>query len=301
MQPVENGPIHLTAAATVSANSQQGVNAISLKNPTGQAMELLEVKWLLSTRELIHVTGGTIGCKLDLGSIPITNGFVPVWNFAPSTKFDFETVSNAGRQAVGYQWKLHRPLYIPPGAVVVPTFHHFGQIPNDIDVRISYSCRTLPAGYKLPPRVPVPYVAYWSTKVFELFSFSEDRDQSRETDLVNRFNEPLRIHRFVGRWFTFEPLNNFGHEADNTGPSRLVQVRMVDSRGEPVIPQFTFFRQVFSAVTRSWEVDYIVPPQTFYIVSARRLASGPPPFEDANKLGQGFISMVTTREMRAAA
>lgn len=305
-KPSEITPLHLTASTTLASNSAGGVNAVSLKNPLGTPMEILEIKWQLRCTNFA-LSGGSVGCKLELGKIPLTNGFVPVWNFGRALNVDQGEIPRdfniallipgiTGERYNEYTWKLPRPLYIPPGAVVMPTFQHRGYINENVSVRISYSARSLPAGYK-PKTINVPWVSSYVSKVFDKMG-AADTDQSNETEVVNPFDEPINIQHFVGRIASYDrnaPTDLVIDDVDVGG--RLLTLRAMDSEGEAVIPKFSLFHSVFNLPTRSWNVVGTVPPKMFYSFF---LAKAAPAVLDADTFQtQAFMSMVGWREMRA--
>lgn len=297
-------PLHLTASVNVQAGSQAAPNTVNLQNTTGQYIELLEIKWELTPESASLFSGAVMGCQLNLGNIPITNGFVPVWNFGPGRAFEYEVSSPSRSIPIQYSWKLPRPLLIPPGSVVAPIFQHRGLIPIDVAMRISYACRILPADYKMPNKVQVPYVAFYASKVFDVQSTTVDSDTSTELDLTNRFDAPLRIHRFVGRVNEYALTSIVGVAGNNNSDvifnhlaSRLLRVRMTDSRGQPTIPTPTLFRQVFDGPTRTWDSDFILPPKSYYTAVLEREAVSSVP-TNVQLQGQAMISMIGWHEMK---
>ncbi len=303
-------PLHMTATVRVQANSQAAPNTVNLQNTTGQYIEILEIKWELTPTVIGIFSGAVMGCQLNLGNIPITNGFVPVWNFGPGRAFEYEIGSNTPGLLVPiqYNWKLPRPLLIPPGGVLAPMFQHRGLVPADVDVRISYACRVCPINHVVPKDVPVPYAAFYASKIFQVFdNTNTDTDTSNELDLVNRFNSPLRINRFTGRIDQFANVigpwglaNTHSDVLFNQLGSRFLSVRMTDSRGEPIIPNPTLFRQAFCGPTRTMDVDFIMEPKTFYKATLDRSVSteinNPPTL-----YGQAFIGMVGWHSMARGA
>lgn len=278
-------PIHLTASTTLAANSTGGVNAIALKNPLGQAMEILEIKFQLYQDELQIVNLlGTIACKLDLGKYPLTGGYVPLWCMGRAENLYSEMVSDPSSKCVNeFTWRLPKPLYVPADAVVLPTFQHRGLIKQDIQIRISYSARSIPAGAALPSRVALPYAAAWSAKSF--YIYDAGTDASRETDLVNPFDEPLHLQRFTGRvgmaslaqdtgevnQITDGAGEGYGGYGRDYTPTALYSIRMVDSYGRPLVRTLLPFRTVFSGVTRSWEVaEATIDPRAYVLAHLKK-------------------------------
>jgi hypothetical protein len=312
--PSQSFPLHLTASTNLAANSSGGVNAISLKSPSGEAMEILEVRFSITAVPTVSSTlspaystyGAVIACKLDLGKYPLTNGYVPVALFGRSEELMAEQITDVGSSNLfnavcnEYAWRPPHPIYVPKGAVLVPTFQHRGITPFDLNVRISYAARLIPDGTPAPKRVMLPYVAAWGSGTFDAAVTGTDR--STETDLVNPFKEPLYIQRMVGRVINVFVATNRVDEGittpTETVPALLWNVRIVDSHGHPVVQKFTPFRLVFSSVTRSWDMDPSVTlaPMSFYSAYVRKdVLGGYPALNSLNT--QAFISIVGWRDV----
>jgi len=313
-------PLHLTAIATVPSNADAGVNAIALQNPLGLPMEILEIKWALQAVGVTGgncpgLTGGTIACKLDLGKIPITNGHVPVWSMCPGRFVGREIALIDGaaasdglpRAACEYAWKLPRPLYVPAGAILVPTFHHRGLIQDDVAVRISYSARNLIAGASPSKRLAIPWAAAFTSKNFTVFSATADADGSHETDLVNPHDETVFLQRFVGRVGSFEfgttptvPPSVFSSDTlDPDFAYDLLRLRMRSSLGFPLVRDPLRFNAVFDPTTRSWELPGTeMPPKSYYNVA---LSSGISAVPAADQQAQVFIGLTGWREIERGA
>jgi hypothetical protein len=280
----ETLPIHLTAVTTLASFSTGGVNAIALKNPFGAPMEILEVKFAIegaAAAQTNPLFGGCIACKMDLGQIPLTNGFVPVWGFGRAESLFLENVVDPtfGAGIGEYCWRLPVPLYVPANAVITPTFQHRGLVPDELLVRISFSARSLPAGSKPPSNIAIPYAASYTSKSFKWEEAATD--SSKETELVNPFAEQLFLQRFTGRCAVSatEAINQVLYTTEASvflaqpeAGSQMMNVRMVDSFGTPIVRDFETFRQVFSGVTRAWELDNktTMAPRSYYQVFLRK-------------------------------
>lgn len=326
-------PLFLNAKTTVAPNSTGGVNSIALRNPMHRPMEILAISFEMEMTGFqgagalplpdeppLNVLGGLIACKLDLGQWPITNGFVPTWSFGRSEQaFDEATQSSAViidptsptgvREATtqSYIWRLPRPLYVPNDSVLVPNFQHRGLFAKPVDVNVGYVCRSLPKGYE-PKKIILPYAAAFVSKNFDVNTIAGsvsgfDTDESTETDLTNSFDEELCLQRFSGRALMYN--NGAPSLSDETGQplsawaSAGLTVRMVDSHGRPIIPNFTPFRTAFAGMTRSWEMDagQMLDPRSYYNAILRVNSLGVPPADQFYTL-QAMIGMVGWREMK---
>lgn len=330
MDPVLSKPLFLNAKTNLGSNTTGGVNAIALRNPMHLPMEILAISFQLEMPGLFaieenvvpvgNILGGIISAKMDLGQYPLTNGYVPVWNMGRSIQA-YDEAPNWGVSVTDlssptgvsfpttqtYLWKLARPLFVPADSVVTPTFQHKGLFTDSISVNIGYWARSLPMGYE-PKHISLPYAAAFQTKNFDLTQIINDgipqQQVSTETDLVNSFDEPLTLQRFTGRALMYNNANP--KLSDETGQplsawaNAGLSVRMVDSHGRPIIPQFTNFRTAFAGMTRSWEMDakQVMDPRSYYIatVNVDDLRS-PAVDTDAFTL-QASIGLVGWREIK---
>lgn len=320
-------PVFLSASTTLQSGSSSGVNAVALRNPLELPMELHEVRIQLSgwgglVRQWL---GGVVAMKLDLGQYQLTNGFVPV---GVLSRAQFINANSAGESwtsgavIAGYDsettndftWRFARPLFVPAGAAVVPTFLHrgFAVLPGPdggvapIKVRVGFSGNTLRAG-TAPKRVCLPYAAAWTSGMYDYGTAW--RAASAETDLVNPNGEQLNIQRFCGRLIeldlesqTVAEAMRSVHDLDWLGVGG-VEVKMADSLGRRTVHNFTPFRQVFSGQTRSWEAEgAYLEPRSYYMVQlrSRGYPSPPPavePVADSETAYQALVSMVGWREV----
>jgi hypothetical protein len=275
-------PLVLSAEATVPSQTTQRPPQLALMNPTGEAFKIHEVRWTLTTAA-IRVTGCAIGCKLDLGQVAITNGFVPVWNFGRVISYDQDL-------SCQYSWRLAQPIYVPAGGVVEANFQNFGLVSDEITVRISYFCTAIPNTQRPPKRIFLPWVSAYIGKVFAYGA--EDADTSKENQLQNPFDTDLVISRLIGRF-------NFFTSSTQTNASlfgaNLLNARVSLSNGDPLVRTSTPFQQVFSEEGRSWEQkNTILKPKQYFQVFVEKASTTD---TSSNTTVQPFVSLVGYREM----
>jgi hypothetical protein len=321
----QGDPIHLTAsvAGMPPSASGVGVNVKALKNSGPGPIELLGMKFRLRSPGVI-ANGALVDCRLDLGSYPLTNGFVPIYSFGRAQNIVAEQVMSPGNPP-GFVYSEYivpfsRPLYLPVGAVVRPQFRHKGQSTAAVDVQISMFGRMLSEKAPLPKKLMLPYWAAYACKTFTLGTV--DSDTSSESDLYNPFETPLHLERFVGRISfiasnlvfsaatgspvamteleqgALAPLGNNGGLGDTLGQ---ITCQIVDSNGYPVVKKPTPFRLVFDAITRSWPLTNDLPPGGYYVVTLNNLpwtSQFGSPFGVAAVTAQPCVSMVGWREVR---
>jgi hypothetical protein len=264
-------------------------------------MEILEIKFEISgvrVASAAAIWGGTIWCELLMGGHKVTNGAIPVWNFgrAENLQGELKVDSTDDLGFVAYSWRLPRPLFVPAGAVLIPSFTHTGQVPQSLNVRIGYSARTV---FTKPKMVYLPWVAKYVSKAFNPVE-NADVDNSSELDLVNPHPEVLHLQRFVGRTlFIADSGIVFGESRPASVGSQYLTLRIADSYGRPVVRSYTTFRDVFGATTRSWEMDNgaQLDPESFYRVDLKKDVQTITATTGGSL--QAFISMIGWRELEA--
>jgi len=298
-------PIHLSGSLLLFPGSSGSVPPAALKNPMGQDMELLEVKFELSLVTAITgaeniPAGASIWCELMMGGNKLTNGAIPVWNYgrAENIEGEYKRDTTSGREFLAYSWRLPRPLFIPAGAVVIPKFTHTGLFPGAISVRIGYSARTV---FTKPKVVYMPWVAKYVSKAFNPIT-AAGTDASSELDLVNPHPEVLHLQRFTGRLYTSRGTTAAGPSTADIAPEiggLYLFARMSDSYGRPIVRSYTPFQSVFEGVGQSWEMDgATLDPEAFFVVNLRKDALSTTVYPSAQT--QAFVSMVGWRELELA-
>jgi hypothetical protein len=312
-----SSPLRLTASAYLAPQSQTSPNAIALKNPMGMPTEIHSISWQLFAPgyddKFPAPLGGVIGCKLDMGNHKFTNGFVPIHLFGRETNLvDAQQVDQLDvvnpyvtEEAITnsttcfYTWVLPKPLYVPAGAVLTPSFQHFGAIPYPVNVFISASARSLPFDAVPPKTISLPWVASWMSQGY-VAGTGTGSERSLETDLQNPFDKKVKLQRFGGRVMVTDTLGD-NPITDYSFPqiaASQFMVRMTDSFGRPIIRDLTSMAQAFATPSRGWELSNgtSMDPESYYIVYLTKGLGG---FEDhspANINCQAQISLVGWRD-----
>lgn len=305
LNPFAAEPLLLSAVGVLASGSAGSFNSKALANPLAIPIELLAIRWeIQESSSTSTVNGLSVGCQLQYGPLPMTNGMVPVWSFGRMYN-QTEDADSGSINYHQYQWKLPRPMLIPPGGLVEPKFQHFGLVHEDLTIRISYFCRT--AKSAKPKTIFVPFVASYVSTAFNLVNTAQT-DNSTETDLLNSLEVPIRIERFVGRINPYS-LDSFG-EITNDETSDLsadaggnfLTLGMIDSDGYQAVETDTLFFDFFNPQTRCWDVAHIMRPGAYYIVNE----SYSPDFNQSTRGEHGVasfmktaISMIGGREVNA--
>lgn len=302
-------PIHLTATASgVVAGATASVNTLALKDP--HAVEIHAIKFsILAADNTVAVNGGMVGVSLTLGSLPVTQGYVPIWNFARGeslvddscTTRSYDATAQGFPYCADYVWRLPRPLYVPPGRVLVPQVQHRGVISSAIDFRISYVGRTVEEK-KGKATIQVPYVTSWSSNSYALAD-GRTLERSNETDFRNPFTRPLHVLYFVGRSLQTEIHSATLRTVCRGHPynlyNSLVSIKMSHSSGLKAIEDYTPIGVVMPIDQGAiWPCPHDLAPQSFYTIDLLKAA----PSATSNETGytghveQLQISMVGWRE-----
>lgn len=219
---------------------------------------------------------GDLQIRLTLGREPLTNGFVPVMTldkipnvsrgFNPNVGVTTPQVTALG--AWSYIWRFKRPLFVPANGYVVPEFFNTGKTQNVTysNIVLTYRGRSLPAGFQ-PKEVHIPWNTAFVGAVRDLDSPADWTEQSKETDLVNPFDEPLKTSRMNGvvcvsgfpSWYT--PTNNFFFI-----DQEYITVRMTDSMGGIIVRDPTPFGHLFQPLCASWPLSTVMQPHQNYLV-----------------------------------
>jgi len=245
-----NSPILLSGVITPPGiGATQGLADSSLmQNPFNTPMWIDEVRM-----RRVSGSGNSLDThlKLTLGRIPVTHGFVPVG--ALGKRLAGFTSNGDFDDPLYLTWRLPRPLLIPAGEYLVPMLYAASSASG---WRISYAGRSLPKEFAIPPIVQVPYATPFvaATRVDP----TDDTTQvSHETDLVNVFDVPLFVQRFVGRLLVDSAWNAYASR-------ELLMLRMYDSIGKILVRDETPFGHVFSELEDSWTVHTQLAPKGFY-------------------------------------
>lgn len=238
------------------------------------------------------VSGGLIGVSLRVAGKPITNGPIPLWSFGSAYTLGLEELgivpsfilSPQQVLTIGghYRFKLDEPMYLPPGVAIEATIRSFGGFAQNAIVSIVASGSVLPHR-PTPTKIKVPWVCVYNSRSFEMTE--KGGDESAETALINPFDKPVTIRRFVGRIAQIsnntttgrvvvsDCQNIFGQGA-NAGTegyyNTVFKIRMRDSSGAPVVRGATPFRNVFDAKTRAWETNFKLPARQYYKVQVEK-------------------------------
>jgi len=204
-------PIYLRSAATlgVANGSSCTPDPQKLLNPNRTPMLIDQFRFSGPTVSDLSMAIGDV-CQyiladIRLGSIPLTNGLVPIGAFAPTYLLYPGGASMAAGQIVAdtqLVWHLPRPMYVPPDVQVSVKFARapFAAIGANSASLPLEACsmvagiagRSMPHGSPVPDKMYVPWVG--ATSIYDAVTEWESRD----SELGNPHRESMRITKFVG-------------------------------------------------------------------------------------------------------
>lgn len=263
-------PILLSATATVAPGAVAEFETTRLQNPFRTAMLIDEVRIFISgSTATTPITYG-LGLDLKLGRVPLTKDYVPIANFGRALNDDPDPpgilIGQTTMSVLGpFTWRLPKPLYVPATEFLIPRI--FNNPPYAASqtrtITIAYAGRSLDESERIPDVIDVPYVSYWECPVQT--SGNQTPQQSTEADLVNPFNEPLTVQRFIGRcWGTGAQFPG-GATIGTPDVGFGVGVRAANSNGVIMVKDSTPFPTLFSLPDRSWTVNNLLAPKGFFL------------------------------------
>lgn len=296
-------PILMNASCTL-VNSGAGIGIVQgrgvtdlarLINSSRTAVLIDEIRFRISSSNGaagIPGVGGVLGVRLDLGRLHLTSGrFIPiallcktrdmtVENDPLNTALMYSPPSGAGAEPTEavYVWKLARPLYLPGGSVLTPTFNFdptilagaFNLAGATVSVSVSYVGRALPIEAPVPPFVDVPFVGAW---IDTIRTGASDAIAIRSTrsDLKNPHVEPVQVQRFSGLYVTnkspYMPGEGAAANIESVG-GQYITARLVKSDGSIICRDATPWLHLFDYTTRTLDTYGVLQRNEFYQIQA---------------------------------
>lgn len=306
MIPVQNRPILLSGQVTLAPGGSAELPQERMINPLNTAMLIDEIRFRTppiyeSGTGYLFGSHLAIRCGLRMGRIDLTNGYIPVANFGKVTLEETNAgivVSGQGRTigapqafiTARHTWKLPKPLYVPRGEYLVPRMYYDpvynntlfpGTVAPSITVDVSYAGRSLPPDFPVPKSIAMPWVTSFLIRPLAITSGNTQTSVSNQANLVNPFDKPMFIQRFIGRSLLFggaangslpfQPVELANATIDGSEQAYLcTSVRAVDSLNNILVRDPTPFTHLFQYMDRSWTVNSQLPAQGFYIMTVEQ-------------------------------
>lgn len=255
--------IVLTGTATVNANGTLGVlDVAKIKYPGNKAILIDQIVFANQGPAL-----GAMQVSLKVGKLPITAGYVPVALFGEFANNPTNSTSAPNAWDV-YNWRLPKPILVPAGEILDPTFFNQGKIglSTSLVVQITYFARVVEP-HEIPNQLWAPWVASWES--VQRAGGADYTDQTTETDLYNNTESPLYVERLMGVIASLYPgaadrlldSNQFYPEVGQS----LITIQVVDSQGVPCVRDAVPFSHLFDQESYSWRAGSILPPGGYYL------------------------------------
>ena len=292
-------PIILSSVLTVPPNSKIEAVTPDLANQSKTPMWVDEIRIHSETPTIEGqplLTLFQLRFRFALGRHPLTSDFIPAPLLGKVLNETQDRQAGPLDTDTGYvSWRLPRPLYVPPGGFLVPTcFNSLDPYVNrTANVRVSYVGRSIESAMIEPKRIDIPWVAMFLGETRVGGPDAIFVEESRESDLYNPFDVPLRVQRFIGRIPWIADLNQMSERVPIMTSGLHSLVRMTTSEGHHAIKEPTPFGHVFNVTDRSWNAASILKPKGFYLATIDEDFTAAV-FE--NYAFQTLISMIGSRE-----
>lgn len=231
---------------------------------------------------------GNIRVNLQIGRFQITDKFTPIWSLGRVNSNDIyytqfsadaaSAVPGLSRAITASSWRFPVPLYMPPSALILPTFAYATGASNaipvflpDAKINIAIAGRAVLPGQPVPARWPIP-----STLFYEAAPAGYAVNPG--SDLVNASRNDLHLQRMTLRvWDQRSPVDPavqygadwLGTTADNIASTAL-QYRVRDRLNTYITKDFVPGPLLVDLNSRSWFMDTILPPDDYLRVEVQQ-------------------------------
>lgn len=266
-------PVALYANVSLTNGQSVGMDVRKLTPPGNRPMLVKDILFTIraNTASVGGIQLGTvIRARIRNGRFDMSNAPIPLWlhgTVPDALSESIDTYGVAQPQIGGafygfsrYRWVLPKPMYVPPGASIQPTFFRDDSIvtfPGGITsltvVTVQMSVRGLLLDKAMHSSI-VPFIGAFVPVTGQM--------QSREDDLRNTLNVPWNTHRLMGRVASSgaqpggasgvtDGLAPLGFSAVDARPYRN-QVKIDDNNGLAITNGFVPMCSVFPAQGRNW-------------------------------------------------
>lgn len=260
-------PTLLSSTINLNSGGTGTFDAGKLSVPFKVPMLIDEIRWSVRLKDaaadIARSNGGAlIRCKLTLGELELTNGFIPIWLFGGTTQDDVEqtgTIVSATDEAFysHFRWKLPRPLFVGAGNALRAYAMRGADARSPGKVTIAYAGRVFPEAQR-PKEIDVPWVTAY------LATVGAATGTSGTLDLHNPFHQPLHVQKFVGR--ILSTANATQAFDDVAAGYDDFEIQLRTSSGYQIIKDFVPFYSVFDWNRRAWTIGKELPPREHYLL-----------------------------------
>lgn len=305
-------PLHLYAPvdAFAAAGDEQSPNPQLLLNPNKSAMLIDQFRFsgapfnVLQGKDLSSWDFMYLGIELRLGSIPITNGIVPISAIVPRY-FSLGFLNPAVLDAV-MTWHLPRPLYVPPGVQLYARFVRQDALLDNVNYanrsspieNIGFSAvgRSMPTDYPVPKKIWVPWATATQCRVNAQTNVGGVlRFVSTDQELANPNTELLHVTAFNG--FQCTSTLDQGEGIVGAPTHSPLTVQMTLSSDKMLMRDPTDFFAMFPADRGVFEVDAVLQSKEFVRAELELTPPAGAALADLS-IGYATIGMIGYREVQ---
>jgi len=277
MRPqLPNRPILLSTSFTIAANSAaMPPDSYALVPPFEEPLFLDEIRFnYLSYSGNIRPQNDIRVELLMGGSQSLTHLPVPLsalntspqpYLFSLPLQPAVPGPSNASIPRNGITFKLPKPMYLNASNYadrLYPKIYNNTAYP--ITMNVAYACRRAEKGIQ-PEENWYPYIASYTTPEFQLNSSSAPFVfESTANDLVNPYSVPVMVDRLVGFIGSNRVLAPGDAYTSETYVGELLYAKLLDSNGNPVVRDLTYFNALFNLQQNSWNARGVLWPHEFF-------------------------------------
>lgn len=252
-----------------SVGADLTADGLKFRNPNRTGMLVDQIRFAGDGATLPYWSAMAI--EVRLGSIPLTKSTVTLASLAPrylaqtgivlSNPLGLTTGDSSPAVDKMLTWHLLKPLYVPPGVPLIIRAIRQEVIagstaPGNVSLlNVSVVGRSLPANFKAPKTIDVPWVA--ETKV----NAAVTRYVSLDSDLINPHSEPLNVRQFIGSNYT--NVETAGRVAYYYNPAPIT-VQMTASNGTMFIRDPVPFYLLFPTDRCALNVEAKLQPGEFF-------------------------------------
>lgn len=236
---------------------------------------------------------GNIRVDLKIGRIGITDGFTPVWSLGQVDSNDQYYGDRNGGDTAAFapngikvitasKWRLPNALYLPPSALIHPTFTYVtgssassGVTLEPAEVNITICGRAVLPGQPVPARWPIP-----SSLFYEATPSGYQTNQGAQ--LANSSRNDLHIKQMTLRvWdqravFPATPIGQVYYGADflyTSAPepaSQALLYRIRDREGTMLTKDYVPGALLVDLNSRAWRMDALLPHEDYFRVEVQQ-------------------------------
>lgn len=248
-------PIVVSSAIyPVAANSTFQVNPTELLNPNRTAMLVDQFRFSVGNETPFTASPVLFQSyvSIQMGSIYLTNGMVPLASLCPS--YDNGWGDHTVDTPQQYVWHLPKPLYVPPNVVMYVNSKRVAPpgATTNYSLRVAVAGRSLPANYPIPESIYVPWATASSVDLAQVTTLAGMQTYvTPDNALGNPNTNPLMVTRMLGFHASYDPASTTSVSNSDTqaGPNGLT-VRMTISNGKLLVREATPFFHLFPASRR---------------------------------------------------